>query len=228
VQCGGDLAAFGLTQAPNTYQSDNVWNYELGTKGLYFGNTTSINASIYDIEWDHIQLDVPLQTCGFDFYDNLGHARSYGSEIEVVQKLAHGLSARISGQYNHDRFTEEVTGLGIAPGDVVPGSPEWSADMDLNYERQMTDAVSGFARANWQFIGSSHGTFVQSSPDYQRPSYTLLGASLGITAGAWEFSVYAKNILDDRKIIQSPADNYVAEGYTPVPRVIGVTGNVRF
>lgn len=228
VQCGGDLAAFGLTQAPNTYQSDNVWNYELGTKGLYFGNTTSINASLYDIEWDHIQLDVPLQTCGFDFYDNLGHARSYGSEIEVVQKLAQGFSARVSGQYNHDHFTEEVVGLGIAPGDVVPGSPEWSADMDLNYEHPMTDAVSGFARANWQFIGRSHGTFVQSSPDYQRPSYTLLGASLGITAGAWEFSVYAKNILDDRKIIQSPADNYVAEGYTPVPRVIGVTGNVRF
>jgi iron complex outermembrane receptor protein len=228
VQCGVDLAAFGLSQAPDTYQSDNVWNYELGTKGLYFGNTTSINASIYDIEWDHIQLDVPLQTCGFDFYDNLGHARSYGSEIEVVQKLARGLSARISGQYNHDHFTEAVAGLGIVPGDLVPGSPEWAADMDLNYEHPLTDAVGGFARANWQYIGSSHGTFVQSSPDYQRASYTLLGASLGITAGAWEFSVYAKNILDDRKIIQSPADNFVAEGYTPVPRVIGVTGNVRF
>jgi hypothetical protein len=114
-----------------------------------------------------------------------------------------------------------------SPG-AIPSPATWPADMDLNYERQMTDAVSGFARANWQFIGRSHGTFVQSSPDYQRPSYTLRGASLGITAGAWEFSVYAKNILDDRKIIQSPADNFVAEGYTPVPRVIGVTGNVRF
>ena len=35
-------------------------------------------------------------------------------------------------------------------------------------------------------------------------------------------------VLDERKIIQSPADNFVAEGYTPVPRIIGVTGNVRF
>ena len=228
VQCAGDLAAFGLTQAPNTYQSDNVWNYEVGTKGLYFGNTTSINASLYDIEWDHIQLDVPLQTCGFDFYDNLGHARSYGSELEIMQKIARGLTAGVSGQYNHDRFTEDVAGLGIVRGDIVPGSPEWSVNMNANYEHPVTDVVNGFVRANWQYIGSSHGTFVQSSPDYQRASYTLLGASLGITAGAWEFSVYAKNILDDRKVIQSPADNYVAEGYTPVPRVIGVTGNVRF
>ena len=228
VQCAGDLSAFGLTQAPNTYQSDTVWNYELGTKGLYFDNTTSINASLYDIEWNHIQLDVPLQTCGFDFYDNLGHARSYGSELEVLQKIARGLTAGVSGQYNHDRFTQDVTGLGIVQGDIVPGSPQWSVNLNANYERPMTAAVSGFVRANWQYIGSSHGTFVQSSPDYQRPSYTLLGASLGITTGAWEFSLYAKNILDDRKVIQSPADNYVAEGYTPVPRIIGVTGNVRF
>lgn len=228
LQCGGDLSAFGLTQAPNTYQSDTVWNYELGTKGLYFGNTTSINAALYDIEWDHIQLDVPLQTCGFDFYDNLGHARSYGSEIEILQKLARGLTAGISGQYNHDRFTQDVPGLRISRGDIVPGSPQWSLNLNANYERPLTAAVGGFVRANWQYIGRSHGTFVQASPDYQRPSYTLLGASLGITAGAWEFSVYAKNILDDRKVIQSPADNYVAEGYTPVPRIIGVTGDVRF
>ena len=27
------------------FRPDTVWNYELGTKGLYFDNTTSINAS---------------------------------------------------------------------------------------------------------------------------------------------------------------------------------------
>jgi iron complex outermembrane receptor protein len=228
VQCAADLAAFGLTQAPNTYQSDQVWNFEVGSKGRYFDNTTSINAALYAIEWNHIQLDVPLQTCGFDFYANLGHARSYGSEIEIQQRLGRGLTAGIAGQYNHDRFTQDVAGLGIVQGDIVPGSPQWSLNLNADYERNLTAGVSGYVRANWQYIGASHGTFVQSSPDYLRPSYTLLGASLGISAGAWEFSLYAKNLLDERKIIQSPADNFVAEGYTPVPRIIGVTGNVRF
>jgi iron complex outermembrane recepter protein len=227
-QCAVDLSAFGLAQAPESYKSDTVWNYELGTKGLYFDKTTSVNASIYDIEWDHIQLDVPLQTCGFDFYDNLGHARSYGGELEILQKIGHGFTARAAGEYNHARFTENVQGLGISSGNVVPGSPLWSVNLSASYVHSMNDSVSGFAHADWQYIGSSHGTFVQSNPDYLRPSYTLLGASLGITAGTWEFSIYAKNILDDRKVIQSPADNYVAEGYTPVPRILGVTGNVRF
>jgi hypothetical protein len=40
--------------------------------------------------------------------------------------------------------------------------------------------------------------------------------------------LFAKNLLDEKKIIQSPADNFVAEGYTPVPRVIGIAGDLRF
>jgi outer membrane receptor protein involved in Fe transport len=228
MQCAGDLAAFGLTQAPGAYQSDHVWNFEVGSKGRYFDNTTSLNAAIYDIEWDKIQLDVPLQTCGFDFYANLGHARSYGTEFEVVQKIGRNLTVGASGQYNHDRFTQDVTGLGISKGDIVPGSPEWSFNLNADYEHALTGGMNGFVRANWQYIGSSHGTFVQTSPDYLRPSYNLLGASIGVTSGAWEVSLYTKNLLNEQKIIQSPADNYVAEGYTPVPRIIGVSGNVRF
>jgi iron complex outermembrane receptor protein len=228
VQCQGDLNAFGLTQSPDRYQSDHVWNYEVGTKGVYFDNKTSVNAAIYDIEWNHIQLDVPLPTCGFDFYDNLGHARSYGGELEIAQKVSRELTARLSGEYNHARFTENIQGLGIDAGDIVPGTPRWSLNLSASYEHPFSATLSGFARADWQYIGTSHGTFVQSNPDYLRPSYTLLGGSLGVASGAWEFSVYAKNILDDRKIIQSPADNFVAEGYTPVPRIIGVTGHVRF
>jgi hypothetical protein len=40
--------------------------------------------------------------------------------------------------------------------------------------------------------------------------------------------LFAKNLLDEKKIIQSPADNFVAEGYTPVPRIIGVAADFHF
>jgi iron complex outermembrane receptor protein len=228
VQCAKDLAAFGLTQAPSNYQSDKVWNFEVGTKGLYFDKVTSINAALYDIEWDRIQLDVPLKTCGFDFIDNLGHARSYGSEIEIQQKVGPELTLGVSGQYNHDTFTQDVPGLGITRGDIVPGSPSWSSTVTADYQRPLAGTVKGFFRADWKYIGSSHGTFVQTNHDYLRPAYTLLGASIGIDSGSWQVSVFAKNLLDEKKIIQSPADNFVAEGYTPVPRIIGVAADFRF
>jgi iron complex outermembrane recepter protein len=228
AQCAVDLHAFGLTQSPTNYKSDTVWNYEIGTKGLYFDKMTSVNAALYDIEWNRIQLDVPLKTCGFDFYDNLGKARSYGTEIEVVQKVGGGLTLDVSAQYNHDTFTQDVAGLGIAKGDLVPGSPHYSFNLASDYERPVTGSLSGFLRANWQYVGPSHGTFIQTNPDYLRPSYGLLGASAGMDSSSWQVSLFVKNLLNARKVIQSPADNFVALGYTPVPRIIGVAADVRF
>jgi iron complex outermembrane receptor protein len=226
--CAADLSSFGLSSAPREYQSDKLWNFEVGTKGSYLNGATSLNASVYDIEWSRVLQDVLLPTCGFEFYGNLGHARSRGTEIELLQKVMRGLTVRLTGQFDDARFTEPVPGLGISSGDLVPGTPDVMFNLSPRYERAFTDKFSGFAQANWQYIGTSHGTFIQSSEDYRRPSYSLVGASLGLRSASCEISIFAKNVLDDRKIIQRPFDNDVAQGYTPVPRIIGMAANVSF
>jgi iron complex outermembrane receptor protein len=227
-QCAVDLSAFGLKEAPDNYQPDKLWNYEVGAKGRFFDNQLSINASVFDIEWDKIQLDVPLKTCGFDYFANVGHAESYGFETEILQRVGPDLTLGFSGTYNSDTFTQPVPNLGIQSGDIVPGVPKWSITLSADYEKQLSESVGAFIRANWQFIGNSHGTFVRDNQDYQRPTYNLLGASVGASVDNWEFSIFAKNLLDKNKIIQSPADNYVAEGYTPVPQIFGISADVKF
>ncbi len=228
VECAQDLAAFGLTNAPPSYQPDKLWNYEVGAKGRFLDNSLSVNVSAYDIEWDKIQLDVPLKTCGFDFTDNVGHARSLGLETEILQRLGSGFTVGVSGQYDHDTFTQNVPGLGVNVGDPVPGSPKWSIGLTGNYEFDVTSNIGGFVRTNWQFIGNSHGAIIRDNPDYDRPSYNLLGGSAGVNFGGWEVSLFVKNLLDANKIIQRPADNFVQEGYTPVPRIIGVAVSAKF
>lgn len=228
VQCAQDLKPYGLTNAPADYAPDKLWNYEGGIKGRFFDNQLSVNAAAYDIEWDKIQLDIPLQTCGFDFTSNVGHAQSTGVEVEILQRVGPELTLGFSGQYNDDTFTQAVPGLGVKEGDIVPLSPKWSINLTADYEKDLSASVTGFIRANWQFIGNSHGTIVRASPDYQRPAYNLLGASIGATFDEWEFSLFVKNLTDTKKIIQRPADNFVAEGYTPVPRIIGVTAQAKF
>jgi len=227
-QCAGDLAAFGLETAPTGYQPDKLWNYEVGAKGRFFDNQLSVNTSAYDIEWSKIQIDIPLKTCGFDFTANVGQAESYGLETEIQWRVGPSLTFGTSGQYNHDTFTQDVLGLGVYKGDPVPGSPKWSLNFTADYERDLTSDITGFIRANWQFTGNSHGTFVRTNQDYDRPTYNLAGASIGATFESWDVSLFAKNLFDTKKIIQSPSDNYVAEGYTPTPRIIGVEANTHF
>jgi hypothetical protein len=67
-------------------------------------------------------------------------------EIEVVQRIAQGLTAGFWGQYNHDRFTEDVAGLGIVHGDIVPGSPEWIPPATLLELRTAVDAMGELPR----------------------------------------------------------------------------------
>ncbi len=227
-QCAVDLHAFGIDQAPNNYQPDKLWNYEIGAKSRFLNNQLSINVAAFDIEWDKIQLDVPLKTCGFDYFANVGHARSTGFETEVLDRVTPDLTLGFAGNYNDDTFTQAEPSLGIRNGDIVPGVPQWSLTLSADYEKQLSDLYGFFARANWQFIGTSHGTFVRDNQDYQRPNYNLFGASIGVTYESWEFSLFTKNLFDERKVIQKPADNFVAEGYTPVPQIFGVSAQVKF
>ena len=228
VQCAVDLHAFGIDQAPDNYQPDKLWNYEVGAKSRFLDNQLSVNVSAYDIEWDKIQLDVPLKTCGFDYFANVGHARSVGFETEILDRVTPDLTLGFTGVYDDATFTGAVPSLGVRNGDIVPGSPKWSVTLSADYEKQLTDLYGFFARANWQFIGASHGTFVRDNQDYQRPTYNLFGASIGVTYDNWEFSVFTKNLFNERKVIQRPADNFVAEGYTPTPQIFGVSAEVKF
>ncbi len=226
--CAADLATYGLTSAPTTYNPDNLWNYEVGSKGTLFGGRLSLNTSLYDIEWKQIQLDVPLSTCGFDFIGNVGSARSYGLELEAAAQLTDELSAGASGNYTHATFTESVAGLGIAKGDAVPGAPRWSLNLWSEYRRKIYDDMEGFLHLSWQLTGESHGTFVKTNSDYKRPAYNLLGARVGTTFDRWEIALYGQNLLDSYKITQRPSDNYVPEGYTLQPRTIGISASVRY
>ena len=92
----------------------------------------------------------------------------------------------------------------------------------------MTDSVKGFASADWNWVGSSHGNTIKTDPDYNRPAYSLLGMNAGVAYEAWEFALFAKNLLNDQKIIQRPNLQSVNRGYTLTPRTIGVSASFKF
>ena len=75
---------------------------------------------------------------------------------------------------------------------------------------------------------SSHGSFVRSSSDFERPGYFNLDASTGMTFDRWEFTLFAKNLANYTKIIQRPSIQGVDEAFYVRPRTIGVTASYEF
>jgi hypothetical protein len=84
-------------------------------------------------------------------------------------------------------------------------------------------------------VGESHGnviagdqaTGLAANPDYKRPSYVTLDASLGLEYGRWEFTLFGKNLTNNNKIIQRP-DIQGSGVDTPGNELYGLTylGNV--
>ena len=226
--CGSDLAAIGLTAAPGGYGADSLWNYEAGVKSRLLDGRLSVTGDVFAIDWKNIQEDINLPTCGFDFYTNVGSGRSYGSEADIRFKPLAVLTLGLAAGYTHATLTSDQPSLGIVNGDPIPNAPRWNADASVEYAVPLADSLKGFATLDWNWVGSSHGTVLKSDPDYDRPTYSLLGLDAGVDYEAWQFALFAKNLLDDRKIIQRPNLQSVNRGYTLTPRTIGVSAAFKF
>jgi iron complex outermembrane receptor protein len=228
VVCGPDLAAIGLTAAPNGYGADSLWNYEGGVKSRLLDGRLSVTGDLFYVNWKNIQEDINLPTCGFDFNTNVGSGKSYGTEAEIRFKPVSDWLFGLAAGYTHATLTSNQPSLGIQDGDPLPGAPTWNADASVEYDLHFTDAVKGFTTADWNWVGSSHGAVLKTDPDYNRPTYSLLGLNAGVDYETWEIAVFAKNVLNDQKIIQRPNLQSVNRGYTLTPRTIGLSASFRF
>jgi len=225
--CAGDLAALGLTSAPSSYGHDSLWNYEFGLKVRPAG-WLAINSAVFYDRWSQLQQSINLPDCGSGFTTNLGAATAYGAETDITASILSGLSATLSAGYTHANLTEAIPSMGILAGERVEGVPDWSSNASLAYSMPLTTRVSGVARANYSYVGTSHGTLDPTDPDFERPSYGIAGASIGAVFDKWEVSLFVKNLFDNQKIYQTPTHADVPLGLVLTPRIVGLTASGKF
>lgn len=229
--CSVDYANFGMSDKPsNSYNSDHLWSYELGTKGRAFGNSLSFDVSGYYIGWKDIQQAILLPTCGYYDTVNVGDAAIYGTEIELRYKIPgiSGLTLGVTGGATHATLTRTIN-----PGEAPVGSnilftPRWTETTSLDYAFPVTNDIGGFVRWDYGWTGPSNGSYQVSNPNYRNPSYGVMNVTVGADIGDWQVSVFVKNLLNDQTVIQSPTINSLVEGYTVNPLTAGVRASLKF
>ncbi|MES2072181.1 MAG: TonB-dependent receptor [Pseudomonadota bacterium] len=221
--CKADFNKLGMTSSPTSFDPDKLWSYEVGSKSRLMGNRLSLNLAAFYIDWDKLQQDVTLPGCGFDFETNVGKAKSYGLEVEIKGKPSANILLGFSGGYTNATLASDVPSLGAKSGDSIQGVPKYNASLTGQYNFNITGDTYGFARAGVHWVGSSHGSLIRTDPDYVRPSYNTVDASVGAAFGSWEVSLFAKNLLNNDKIIQKPNVQSVSEGYRLRPLTVGLS-----
>ncbi len=227
--CQADFDTLGIKTNPPTFGSDTLWNYEIGTKASLLDNRLSVNLDGYYISWKGVQQHIYLPTCGYDYSENAGDAESYGTELEAHAKVTRNLTLSVTAAYTHATLTSANPITGFSTGDKLLGTPDWSATLSGQYNMPITDDIEGFFRADWDWTGASHGSApLLGGPDTGRPVYDVFNASLGVTFDKYEFSLFAKNLFNQDKIIQRPSLLSVDEGFTLMPLTVGVAFNANF
>ncbi len=210
------------TPPPAGFKHDELWNYEVGAK-LRPATGFAVSGSLFYIKWDQLQQLFIDPVCAFGYTDNVGSARSYGAEMDLTFKPTAELTLEAAGGYTNAKLTEDNVKFNLHSGDKIQGVPEWNGIVSADYERSLTAATTGFLRANYNYTGPSRGSLNASSPDYERPAYGLAGMSGGVRFDKLEISLYATNLLNNQKIIQTPEHALVPVGLTPKPRTIGIS-----
>jgi iron complex outermembrane recepter protein len=227
-QCSSQFEALGIdpNHLPGTFKADHLWSYEVGEKSTLLDHHLSVNAAAYYIDWSQIQQSFVLP-CGAPYTANFGTARSHGGELEILGKLTQDLTLGLNAGATHAYLTSVSPNVGASAGQDLLNTPSWSASLTGQYERPINDATRGFVRADYDWVGPSHGNFSVTDPDYVRPTYSILNATAGLHFGNVEVSLYGKNLLSDYKVIQHVLINSLESGYTLRPLTVGIKVIVR-
>jgi iron complex outermembrane recepter protein len=208
---------------PASFEEDLTKNYELGLKTSLFGRRLYLDAAIYRIDWDDIQLRVSNGVT--TFFQNGGKARSEGIELSFETYPLQGLSFKGWVAYNDAVLTEPLppqSTVRAAAGARLPESARKSAYLAISQDFYLRDDVKLSLGADVSYLGDRLGNFTASGARrFEFPGYRSFGLNAGVGFREWTVSAYANNLSDERPVVgQSfqPSTFYVI-----TPRTLGLS-----
>ena len=143
--------------------------------------------------------------------------------MEANLQLTQHLRLNLNASSETATITKSINPIDVPTRSLLIDVPVGTATFAGIYSRDLTDRLKLVARADYAWTGRSHGSYQSTNPNYYNPSYGVANANIALIRDGYEIALYAKNLFDDKTIIQSPQINTVTQGYTVHPRTIGVT-----
>ncbi len=240
-------------ESQRAYDPDTNWTYEIGTKNTFLDRRLRLNAALFYIDWIGIQtnvavLGVPAGVIAPALIGNGAGVTVPGGELEVDYVVGGGLTVNGSLSYQRARFkdayvSQRFKDLGLcvgsttcpvdgrAGGNNLPRSPDLQFTVGGSYDREFSDSVKGFVRADF---GYQSKQFTDEMGLTYLPARPVANASTGVTMqdGRYEIQLWAKNIFDEKYVTATQAIFSATESqYAPslgARRTIGLTGRFNY
>jgi len=245
-KAGGVDINSGIT---SPFRPEELWNYEVGIKGSALDNTLQYSLSAFYLKWSDLQVQTNFLRDPNDISSaveltlNAAKASNKGFEMELQGRLSRELRAMVAFGYLDSKFDSFPLAV-LAGGNSVnltglrlPKTPRFTVTTALDYERQMTDDLSLYGRAELNFRSAAAGDLEGVASEqlglprfpYNPSAYAVVNLRLGVTTDRFEIGGYIEN-LTKTDYYTGTQDNFGLGGIRlrPHPRVFGVTGKVKF
>lgn len=184
---------------PKTYVSDEVTNYELGWKTTLFDGRLRFNGSIYQIDWDGLQVGITdFDISVITFTTNAADAEITGFEGDVAWLATDNLTLSAAWSYNDTEMTDvppNVTDI-AGPGSRLALAPEWQYNLSGRYQWTF-DEYEPYAQVVYAYTGNQFSSIVVDNR-FRQNSYDTIDASLGARIGSWRVELFGENLTDER------------------------------
>lgn len=251
-KAGGVNSDPSLDPSERSFDTEFLWNYEVGIKGDWLDHRLAMQLSVFFQDRHKMQVKqslvdcpeppVPNEGCDFtDFFDNADRAKNYGAELEVNWQVSELF--RLYGS------------LGLLRA-VFQDFNSFS-HVDVDKENPVPKDLSGREQAHapsYQFAVGAEVALTQRltaglevegkesfylSPRHNAKSnrYELFNARLEYRVQQWDFLLWGRNLTDRDVIVRGfggfgndPRNFYQTEPYYQYgePRIVGVTAKYRF
>ena len=239
-----------IRQENLNYDSETMWNYELGIKTNNQNKTIFLQASVFYQDRDDVQTKQSLVTsidsgivggdCPCSFADYIGNAASgsnYGLELEFLWILNNKVEIFSTLGLLETEFKNFISyshinadpgnGRGFdLSGREQSHAPKYQFNLSLNYNLSENLFFNLNLEAKDEFYFSDRH-------DSKSKSYNLLNFVISYKKNSYEINFYGKNITDEDyqtrgfgSFGNDPRKFYITEQYNQyaAPRVFGING----
>lgn len=217
---------------PLTYDTETLWNYELGMRGNWLEKRLSGQVTAFYLDRQNTQV---RDSAGFGgnyrfFTDNADDAYVYGLEAASAYEVGggwtvHGSLALMESKL--DPFT--LSNGNTSAGGRLANTPSYGYTLGVKYRPFATGwngSVDWVARGK-QFDSNNHNE--------ARRAFDVVNASLGYSWDRWSVTLWAKNLFDetyDKRVFFFGNEDplYIDTRYESRadPRQLGVSAAYRF
>jgi iron complex outermembrane receptor protein len=230
-QPGGPNIA--LPDVPPSVDASTLTNYEVGLKTMFDEHRWMFDVSVFDIEWDKIQVSANNGVVAY--LANGGTARSRGLEFSTLYAPTAALRLGFNGAYTDAYLTEAVPSIGGANGDKLAAIPTWALSATADYSFPVHADWNGRVGGGIRYVGDTFSGVESAPTTFPQDSYTVVDLNADVSNDRWTIRFFIKNLTNQKvytnlAALSSAATGQIAQvrGVPLQPRMIGIGFDAKF